>query len=100
MKQYVVFFLLLIAGSSLTACALPGQAFPGGPSPWLPGGAPGSVYAPPQATPPTPATVPRAEAAGTAAKALSVSSSASIAREGGFRYNAGCVARQSYCRSQ
>lgn len=46
-----VFILLLVLGSvSLAGCSLPGRAFPGGPSPWLPDGAPNRVYAPKAAT--------------------------------------------------
>ena len=38
---------------------MPGQAFPGGPSPWLPGGAPGSAFPQSPATTPSPATATR-----------------------------------------
>lgn len=73
--------LLLFAGITLAGCSLPGQAFPGGPSPWLPGGAPGAVYGAPAATAPVPAatsTIPAtATGAGPAAKRSSDSGSVS-----------------------
>lgn len=42
-----------LAGSCLmlSACAMPGYHFPGGPSPWLPQGAPSGVYSGPPSVP-------------------------------------------------
>lgn len=58
------FFLPAVVISAVTllaGCAGPGMAFSGGPSPWLPGGAPGPILnAPAPATVPAPATAPRA----------------------------------------
>ena len=54
--------LFLLAGVSLAGCSLPGRAFLGGPSPWLPGGAPGGVYAPNRTTQPAPASATRQRA--------------------------------------
>lgn len=45
----------VLAGIALAGCSLPGRAFPGGPSPWLPAGAPPNVYAPVPATTRAPA---------------------------------------------
>ena len=50
MKRLLIFTVGMAGVAALAGCSLPGQAFPGGPSPWLPGGAPGGVYAPPSTT--------------------------------------------------
>jgi len=50
MKRVAAGLLGIMCFAALAGCSLPGRAFPGGPSPWLPGGAPGSVYAPSSTT--------------------------------------------------
>lgn len=62
MRRAIVIMLGTLGIAALAGCSLPGQAFPGGPSPWLPGGAPGSVYAPQAMTQPAP--VPTTQQAG------------------------------------
>lgn len=54
--RHVAIVAGVVAAVLLAGCSLPGQAFPGGPNPWLPGGAPGdATYAQPGNTVPAPA---------------------------------------------
>lgn len=62
MKRTILFIGLAAAAAVSAGCSLPGQAFPGGPSPWLPGGAPGSAYPQPPSTAPSAATADRGAA--------------------------------------
>lgn len=95
MRRAVGAFLLVGCLMAASGCSLPGQAFPGGPSPWLPGGAPGSVYAPDSSTILSPGEASSASPAEEGADRLRKKMSAvSLYPKGkcllieGFRYNA------------